>query len=748
MGKYSFALLKTLLSEHCMDVSGDVVLIFNDTTDIPDEINSLVDSNDSVRKMCLPLIVPSGDVASGSVEPARQANKKLLTERLEEALGNGNYDYMILALYVEDACSTFPASTGQKLLVYYDAIPYLYFDRYKQFDGYFDNFYLPHTATVYEATKLLTISKTVTNDLRLTFGIPEEKIFTINGAAIVRATETSKKPKLTITKEQYVLMPTGQELRKNNPRAVRAFDKFNRSSERKLKLVITSQFTKEERDRLTAINENVVFSGNVSESEMKWLFDNAKLILFPSEYEGLGLPLLEAVDSNKKIACSDISVFREMSTAGFFFFDPQSEESITETLTRASSTELKEREAEYKNIQKQYTWEESARLFNKAFRAPIIPPKSKKKIAILCPDPSGFSAVGKVVAESHAWYTEYFDVTYYFDRGLNHRIIRPNPLPALAPCKKASDFNAEDYNQFDAVIYHIGNSEYHLDSIHAALAMPGYIILHDTFLDGAFSNLLNMGYISGERRELEGRLDELLEKGEVKGSYLTTLVNNAYGVLVHSNYAKQVVRSRLLKGARCGVVKVNLPVTSPVFANIVKPSRERVTISFAGIIANVKGIDMVVDIANSGEYNGVTINIFGFSAVEQGQLELLKTLPHVNVITNPSDFIFRNYMAASDIIMNVRTAYRGETSMTTLEAMSFGDTVLVRDIGWYSELPEGTVVKVASPEHSIPQLDLILSDSAKREMIRANASQYIRLHHTHKGYALGMYNLIEKQKEN
>jgi glycosyltransferase involved in cell wall biosynthesis len=748
MGKYSHALLEAMMRDNLRD-KYNIILLFNTSVELPTEIKRFVSSLEpAVTSLYLPLVLPPTPREERSVKSAIDENKSILNRELSSSYGD--FDMMIMALYLDEVCAVFSDVANEKILIYYDSIPYLYHERYAAFEGFFDNFYFPHTATVYEATKLLTISKTVANDLCITFGIPKSRLFNINGAAIPRDAVKPEKPKLALTPAQYILMPTGQELRKNNKRAAQGFALYKQNHpESPLKLVVTSTFTNEGKAEMTAYSDDIVFTGNVSEGTMKWLFDNCAFLVFPSEYEGLGLPVLEAIDSKKQIACSDISVFRELSATAFLFFDPLDPESIAAAIEKeVANSHLPEIAKEYVAVRKEYTWERSARAVYGALSS--YSEKSnvtRKKIAIFCPDASGFSAIGKVITESHARYSEYFDITYYFDKGPNHRAIRPNPLAALAPCYDIEKFTSADYEKFDEVIYHIGNSEYHLNIIHLALVFPGYVVLHDTFLGGAYANLLEAGYITQQRYDTEARLDELLqgtkEEGRLSG-YLTSLLNRQKGVIVHSEYARRAVKDILVQGGRVKIKHLNLPVSTPLFPDIVTPNNNKLTISFAGIIASVKGTDVMEDIANSDEYDDCNVNIFGYSAVEPDLLARLSGLPHVKLVTNPSDYDFQRLMAGTDILINVRLAYRGETSLTTLESMRFGGVAVIRDFGWYSELPDDAVVKVDGPSDALSALSKLVSDKGYRQEIGARAIEHIHRDFSHNSYALGMYNLMDK----
>lgn len=69
---------------------------------------------------------------------------------------------------------------------------------------------------------------------------------------------------------------------------------------------------------------NVIFTGYVDTDELYSIYKYAKGFIFPSLYEGFGIPPLEAITLGvKHIAVSDIPVFREVYTRGVYFFNPE-----------------------------------------------------------------------------------------------------------------------------------------------------------------------------------------------------------------------------------------------------------------------------------------------------------------------------------------------------------------------------------------------------------------------------------------
>jgi len=748
MGKYSMELLRHLVPK--LGEEYKITLLFTNKLPIP--ALALKDPLFSqVEVAQLNLALPKDRREENSVQPVRLHNKLVLDKYLSTAGHKDVVDFLILALYLDEVCSVFPdVVTGRKLLVYYDSIPYLYHGRYGQFSGFFENFYLPHTASVYEADKLLTISKTVANDLKVFFGFPAQRLVNIDGASIKKSKTRAKRPAGVTSSDKFILMPTGQELRKNNLRAIRAFRSFAAAQKVKYKLVITSFFSEDAVRELQEIGgEGVVFTGNIPAEELAWLYENSEFVMFPSEYEGLGLPVLEAVDENKTVVCSDIPVFKEISQDAFFYFNPLDEVSIKEALARAvRDINVDGKAAKYALIKDKYTWNRTAQVLKDCLdqQTELVSHKdSRPKIAILCPDPSGYSAIGKVVAETHPVYSEFFDIDYFFDKGPHHRTVRPNLLKFAAQNFTASDFTASVEKKYDAVVYHIGNSDYHTETIRAALSIPGIAIMHDTHLDGVYENLVERKFMSKERFELEKLIDESRSSSdEFESSSITTLINNQKAVIVHSDYAQKAVSATMLR-ERSNIVlsKLNLPVDAPYDPSLV-PSRlsSKPTIALAGIIAGIKGIKIIERIAQNPKFLDCVIKIFGFSFAEPQEMTRLTLLPNVEITPNPSDFEFQRNMAATDILVNVRQKYNGETSLTTLEAMRYGVIPIVRKVGWYDELPENVAVKVTENDEVETALDRLLNRDNDRGARKHDAISFIDNYYTHQQYAEGLSTII------
>ncbi len=740
MGKYSLNLLNALNRDEKFNYK-EKYIVFAEGTELNKEAKEAIKSAcPGVKfvylKLKLPKIVPGEDIV-----PIIKHNKKVCSEFTSSISNDGNVDFMILSLLIDQFVAAFPDDC-RKMLLFYDLIPLQFSDRYGKMWSYPN--YLNRFKVIFEADVIFTISETVSDDIILYTGIDKEKVHSIVGGAIDRSDIKSKKPNIEIP-NKYFLMPSGDDLRKNNFRAVEAFEEFRMATGKdSFKLIITSHFHDKTKQQLRAISDAIIFTNNVSEQELKWLYEKAEALLFVSEYEGLGLPILEAAEFDKPIVCSNIRVFNEMSETAFYYVDQKNPSNISTGLEQAvKRSGFEKKRKEYAKILDRYTWSNTAKQAIEILNHKQAPSQSKKpKLAVFTPNPEGYSAIGKVVMLSHASLAEHFNIDYYVENGRSgNSFSRTSFLSSIAEVYDANNFNAKDYTKYDAILYHIGNSEYHINAIKNALHLPGYLIIHDTNLKEAFEDVLvRYAYISQPRVNLENELENLL--GAKNVTYLSSLINNSLGVVVHSEYAKEAVKSTLVNNPE--IEKLNLPIGVPNR----KPRKlrsNRFNLGFAGIIHKAKGLTLVEDIANSADFQDIDIFIFGVPLVEPGVIESLEKLPNVHIQKNLTDFEFETKLSEMDAIVSYRPNYNGETSLTVMEALRHGAVPIVRKIGWFDELPNEAVMKVRDEKDVLTALKALTDDKRLLNSKKRAAKKYAEENHSYLGYAEGLHQLITKK---
>ncbi len=749
MGKYSLALLEHMTSDG-MNQYKESRLIFSDNIELtPEAEKTINDALPNTEKVYLPLQVP-GDPATADIASMGAKNKKTLSEYVKYS-NLDHFDHFIPSLFLDQVCCVFADDAEKKILIFYDLIPLQYIERYGALAA-FPN-YLKRFKTLFEANLLLAISQTVADDAVMNLGLSSEDVVNIDGAPIERAHRQSVRPSGIDASQRYLLAPTGNELRKNNLRTVRAFEKYRSESGDNIKLVLTSYFDEGTKNQLEKESSNLIFTGNVKEEELQWLFEHMQALLFLPEYEGLGLPILEAAETNKPIVCSNIGVFNEISLEAFFYCDHLDERSISAAIHRALGADETERtriRKLYSTILPRYTWEKTAtKAFEAIERCRIVSNLSdpKPKVAVLAPNPSGYSDIGKRMVQMHPSLCQYFEIDYYLEHGTSHhKLPRTEYLSSIAQVYGAELFDKNKYQQYDAVLYHLGNSEFHVETIKSALTLPGYAIVHDTHLANIFEGeLLAYGYVSKARFSAEKRLDQL--SNTQKTSFLTSISNRQLGLIAHSKYGKKAINELLLT-RDISVLKADLPVPTPKQLPHRTMSKQKV-IGFAGIIHPAKGLDIIESIAQSDEFADHRIHIFGLSLVTDDILRRLEAYPNVSLTTNVSDFEFINLLKGVDVLINYRRDYRGETSAATLEAMRFGVVPIVRKVGWYDELPDDVAFKAESETDVLKQLThyFALNTDEQSKMAIA-AHNFVHKNHSYQAYAKALSEfIISKNKE-
>ena len=126
----------------------------------------------------------------------------------------------------------------------------------------------------------------------------------------------------------------------------------------------------EDRERLLSMADRLTFVRGCSDSELIDLYSHCQALVYPSLYEGFGLPVLEALGAGAPVVCSNAPALREVGGDCVYAFDPRSEPDCKRALSRALSVgrdpaavrRRKERAATF-------SWDDTARHFAEAARS-------------------------------------------------------------------------------------------------------------------------------------------------------------------------------------------------------------------------------------------------------------------------------------------------------------------------------------------------------------------------------------------
>jgi glycosyltransferase involved in cell wall biosynthesis len=125
----------------------------------------------------------------------------------------------------------------------------------------------------------------------------------------------------------------------------------------------------------TLMGGRVRFTGHITDQELRWYYQNAEALIFPSIYEGFGYPLVEAMAERCPIACSNLSSLPEVTAGSALLFDPFDVQDIAAALLRIATdqdlrTTLIESGLErVKHFQGESCAEQTAAVINRVFES-------------------------------------------------------------------------------------------------------------------------------------------------------------------------------------------------------------------------------------------------------------------------------------------------------------------------------------------------------------------------------------------
>jgi glycosyltransferase involved in cell wall biosynthesis len=193
--------------------------------------------------------------------------------------------------------------------------------------------------------KIISVSKNTKQDLIRLYDIPQEKIMVIHEGY----EEKIDREKIKIKEEfermkPYLLFIGRLEKRKNIEGIIAAFEFFKQKNKTNYKLVLGGKFGYGEyeiRKRLekSEYKKDIILLGFVSEEEKWQLFKQAGIFLFPTFYEGFGIPILEAQSFGLPVITSNCSSFLEVSEGSAFLVDPNETEMIGKAIGMLVSNE-------------------------------------------------------------------------------------------------------------------------------------------------------------------------------------------------------------------------------------------------------------------------------------------------------------------------------------------------------------------------------------------------------------------------
>ncbi len=267
----------------------------------------------------------------------------------------------------------------------HDLIPFLFWKELKQTVPWDYAKALSYARRCVEkADRIITVSLSSRNDVVENWRIDPARVDVVYpGVSLSSSTLDPDQAREELARrrgisDRFVFYLGGTDFRKNLPRLLTAFARL-RSRGYPGRLVLAGETFLQslpEVQRLRArieelqVGEFVSTPGHLPDSELGLFFRASDCFVFPSLYEGFGLPVLEALHCGAAVACSRSSSLPEVAGEAAVYFDPEDESSLTDCIASVLEDGRKAHELRKSGpVQaRKFSWEKAAQRFDALYR--------------------------------------------------------------------------------------------------------------------------------------------------------------------------------------------------------------------------------------------------------------------------------------------------------------------------------------------------------------------------------------------
>ena len=225
--------------------------------------------------------------------------------------------------------------------------------------------------SVRRADHVITISNFARGQIFRDLGFPENKITVTHlAASFLSADDISLSMVMQKhgIKLPYIMAFSSSSQHKNIPCLVRAFGQARHDDNLPHQLVLLGH--RPENDAHAFGMEGVILTGYVDEASKHTLLKNTEMLVFPSTYEGFGLPVLEAQQAGVPVACSTAASLPEVAGDAAVYFDPLSVDEMAKAIGKLAQDASLRAALKQKGFQNagKFSWEQTARLTLEVYR--------------------------------------------------------------------------------------------------------------------------------------------------------------------------------------------------------------------------------------------------------------------------------------------------------------------------------------------------------------------------------------------
>ncbi len=177
------------------------------------------------------------------------------------------------------------------------------------------------------ADQLVTVSRFSAGELADVLGIPADRFLVVHCAADALLDAHAERPALNLDGDHYLLVGT-QARHKNLTAPVVALAESGRS------VVVVGVSDQQVFSSTMPLEGPALLAGRLTDAELVWMYRHSRALIFPSKYEGFGLPPLEAQALGCPVVCSNAASLPEVCGDGALYFDPDDTTTLLAQLQR------------------------------------------------------------------------------------------------------------------------------------------------------------------------------------------------------------------------------------------------------------------------------------------------------------------------------------------------------------------------------------------------------------------------------